>query len=908
MPGKALPHHSTAHHSKAQPSRDLSYSADRLLLRLVDVGLGAVIFFAPLFMGGRNDVGRLVFVAAVCFTALMWVARQGTLREARWRWSGAELILLAGLLLIALQLLPLPQFVQQALSPQIGALLPLWVPPGNATVHLGQWQQLSLAPQATRDGLVTYLAYAMLFLVVVQRIEQREDVERLLRWLGLAAIGMAVLGLAQFLLGNGKFLWIYEHPFRDTRDAVKGSFQNQNHFAHFLILGTGPLIWWLQRLWTAPRQETFQSHRHGRPASDLPRQALTIGLGLVAFAGLLTFSRGGVITMFAASAICVGVYYQKRLFGKRALAVIAGLTLVTAAALAIFGYEPLARRLSTLREARSLAEICRGRNALWAAHLKAIPQFPFTGTGVGSHREVYPLYLDETFDVEFTHGENGYLHLLVETGFPGLALLLSGAGLTFWWCRRTLQVADDPAAVACCGALVGGLAASLIHSAGDFVWYIPACMSLTVITAACVCRLRHMAAPVPDTRGGRMTWLKGLWAGGHSLRLSRLGWSVAGAGTLLVSLGMLQTRVPPGLAALSWDEYFKLSQASLALGPQATGKTSETALLMARHLEDLLRRHPDHARANLRLAGLYLRRFDLEQQRSENPMILSQIRDAALASQFPSRSAQDAWLSVVTGQNRKLLDQALQLTKHGLRLCPLQGEGYVDLAELSFLDGSSSESKRAYVAQALKVRPYSGPVLMAAGNEAVLTGDAVRAFEFWKQAFQRDPEQRSQLIELLAAKLPADVFIQQFAPDTAGLGALYYFYLRQNLPEQARQVGAGYVTALENMAGKADGPAAAGMWAQAADVHNFLGQRAQAVAAARRAVVLAPDDFNQHKTLAILLLGAGDYAEALRELKWCVSRVPDDQSLQPLLQTASREQLQHPGDVLRQARTADTLH
>jgi len=34
-----------------------------LLMRLVDVGLAGVLFLAPLFMGGRGDVGRCVYVA-----------------------------------------------------------------------------------------------------------------------------------------------------------------------------------------------------------------------------------------------------------------------------------------------------------------------------------------------------------------------------------------------------------------------------------------------------------------------------------------------------------------------------------------------------------------------------------------------------------------------------------------------------------------------------------------------------------------------------------------------------------------------------------------------------------------------------------------------------------------------------
>ena len=76
---------------------------------------------------------------------------------------------------------------------------------------------------------------------------------------------------------------------------------------------------------------------------------------------------------------------------------------------------------------------------------------------------------------------------------------LLGAGLALWWCLGTLRAAEDQAAAACCGALVGSLAASLIHSLGDFVWYIPACMSLTVITLACVCRLRQLAVPPPNS-------------------------------------------------------------------------------------------------------------------------------------------------------------------------------------------------------------------------------------------------------------------------------------------------------------------------------------------------------------------------------------------------------------------------
>ena len=191
--------------STGQPIAFDRQAIDRVLLQLIDLGLAAVIFIAPLFMGGRHPLGRLVFVCIVCVTALIWSVRQCVKVEARWRWSGAEFLLLAGLLLVFTQLVPLPPSLLQTVSPNISNLLPLWSSHGETTIQLGTWSTVSLAPAATRGGLIIFLAYALLFLVVVQRIESAEDVERLLRWIALSAVALATLGIAQYLFGNGKF-------------------------------------------------------------------------------------------------------------------------------------------------------------------------------------------------------------------------------------------------------------------------------------------------------------------------------------------------------------------------------------------------------------------------------------------------------------------------------------------------------------------------------------------------------------------------------------------------------------------------------------------------------------------------------------------------------------------------------
>ena len=141
----------------------------------------AVVFLAPLFMGGRGPVGKFVFVCIVCLTVAAWAVAQCRLANGQWRWSGVEWLLMAGIGLVILQLVPLPPSLLARLSPSISELLPLWSSVSSATVRLGEWPTVSLTPEATRGALIVLLGYVMLFLLVVQRIQSIEDVARILK-------------------------------------------------------------------------------------------------------------------------------------------------------------------------------------------------------------------------------------------------------------------------------------------------------------------------------------------------------------------------------------------------------------------------------------------------------------------------------------------------------------------------------------------------------------------------------------------------------------------------------------------------------------------------------------------------------------------------------------------------------
>jgi len=876
---------STADGDRPLPSQSHE-SARRWLLRIVDLSLAGVVFLAPLFMGGRQPPGQFVFVTLVCVAAVAWFARQCLSTEGRYTRSGAELLILAGVLLVGLQLLPLSQTWIARLSPGIGETLPAWTANSDAPVSLGRWSHLSLTPYATRGGLVMYLAYAMLFVVVVGRIRKAEDVERLLRWIGLAAVGMAAFGIVQFFASNGEFCWIYEHPFRDTRNVVKGSFINQNHFAHFLALGIGPLLWWGHRFWR--RRDEQRTKGFGLAADENRRQMRLMivagALGLVTFAAMLSFSRGGVAVAVLATVVCVGIYAWRSLLGKRSLIALAGFAALIGAALFIHGYRRLADEVDSVVAAESMADLSAGRKDLWEAVASGIRDFPVIGAGVGSHREVYPMYLQGHSFVEYTHAESGYLQVLLETGVPGLTLLLMGISLCGFWCVRTLLVSDSIRLTACMGAVTAGFVASVAHSIVDFVWYIPACMSLTVVLMACACRL-HQFVALRD--GGRR----------KEVALPRLAWAAIAIAVLIVSVGSVKNRLGPAMASRHWDRYLALSIPLKHLDPKDERHEASVEPAME-HLENVLRANPNDPRANLRMATVCLRRFDSAQKHAENAMPLVQIRDAAVASRssFSSREELDRWLAVVVKENRVYLDRAWRHARHGLRGCPLQGEGYLFLAELGFLYGEDERAKTVYVQQALAVRPHQGPVLFAAGKEAALAGDISEALQFWKEAFRKDPTVRLPIIQALDQKVggrevPAMFFVNTFEPDVKGLKTLYNHYRTQESSDQLPYVGRCYASELERIARTESGKKAAGRWYSAHFVYRKIGEHTRALQCIRRAVDSAPNESNMRRDLAARLMEQQHYEEAVEQLTWLLRRNPDNDWAQRSLKTASKARI-----------------
>ncbi|MCA9038735.1 MAG: O-antigen ligase family protein, partial [Planctomycetaceae bacterium] len=393
---------------RAQKKRMLKSPFQQQLIQGTDLGLLSAIFLVPLFLGGRLGSGQVALFATAGVMTLCWLIYQALDETPKYRVTRFEPILILVALLVWLQCAPLsPEWISR-ISPKGSEILTLWQGADATTYDLGNWSTISLSPAATRQGLLFLFAYALIFVVTAQRLGHVVDVEKVFRWMALAAVGMAGLGLAQYFFGNGKFLWSYEHPTITTDGSAKGSFTNGNHFAHFLMLGSGPLLWWFMKeseegtetkSRRSSRRREFQ-HQGNRPLLSF---VLLAGLGLVFFAVLMGLTRGGVAALGISLIVYLFVCWVRGFISARMMA---GLTAGGAFAIAglfLYGMDQVSTNLDDWDVDRWL---------IWEANLKMAEDYPVLGTGLGSHFHSYRSYLNTPlFESRFTHAESGYLQV-----------------------------------------------------------------------------------------------------------------------------------------------------------------------------------------------------------------------------------------------------------------------------------------------------------------------------------------------------------------------------------------------------------------------------------------------------------------------------------------------------------------
>jgi O-antigen ligase len=424
------------------------------------VWVAALYLVLCLVLGGASAAGAIAnftiqFIGALILLA---VALKDPRREVTRAEKGAWLLFFAFILLSLLQLVPLPPAIWTAL-------------PGRSTVAEGftlvgaelPWLPLSLTPDGTIRAMVSLLpGLAILALLSPASARSRH---RFLPLIVSFAFIALLLGLTQKASGSKSALYFYSVT---NWGHTVGFFANRNHQATLLLM-TLPFVAAL----------ATPLLRGGKIRQDAIPKIVVIATLFFMIAGgvVMTGSRAGVAILPIITAFCV-LMVRKDLTGNVPKLWIGGVGLFMLAAIAGVGFSGVVTRdaLATANVAAST------REAIWDNSWRyAVEHLP-AGSGLGSFVPVFRVREDPlNRPSEFAnHAHNDYLEWLLETGLPGIALLV---GFAVWYAFQLGGVwRSNEAALGRAGSIAIG--AVLIHSLADYPIRTAAIFAMAALCAA----------------------------------------------------------------------------------------------------------------------------------------------------------------------------------------------------------------------------------------------------------------------------------------------------------------------------------------------------------------------------------------------------------------------------------------
>ena len=405
-----------------------------------------VYLFACLILGGSSQgIWANMILQLVGLGLIAWAA----LAPATERLPGPQRRLLGliilGLLVVALQLLPLPATLWSSLGPR-QVLADGYRVLGIAVPSL----PLSLAPY---DSLTAILATIPAIAVIASAF--RLGCRPL--WLAIALIIGTVAGI---LLGALQVSsadpsispwYLYEET---NIGVATGFFANANHMAILLVIA----LPFLAAILAGASAKGRNVQRYSAVVALTAGAALVVAVGIALNGSLAGYGLAAPVMVASAAMLLPG-----RSPAVRWLAPVAGLLLI--GAVGWLATTPLSSRAS-LQE--SAATSVSSRQDILDTSLKAAKDFMPLGSGIGTFRQVYALTEDhDRLDPStyVNHAHDDYVELALETGIPGLIVL---ALFLLWWGRAAWRAWTAREADPFARAAAVASAAILLHSAVDF--------------------------------------------------------------------------------------------------------------------------------------------------------------------------------------------------------------------------------------------------------------------------------------------------------------------------------------------------------------------------------------------------------------------------------------------------------
>jgi len=508
--------------------------------KVIELLLIMLLTFAPLAFGAVHAWSEEVVLALAAAISICFLVKLVAHRDARFIRSWAYVPLILFVLIVVVQLIPLPTSIVETISPSTVAVKKDLLGDLPNSGELLKSMTISFYPNATKHDLRIIFAAAAVFLVVVNVYRRAERIKRLLAAIAIIGAGIGVLALAQDLLGNGKIYWLVDPG---AGRAFSGPFVNHSHYGQFMNSSIGAAL----GLILVKVHEAFTGKKVSAPivfeylSSPAAKSTwLLVAMVIIGAATVfVSLTRGGMISMFVA-AIFTTLVLSSRKSVKGHGWIMVLLSLGAFVSVLYMGFDAVYDRLASLRE---LHQAQGGRWQIVKDISLAWTKFPVLGAGQGTHEVVYPMYDRSTTAALAAYAENEYAQAAEETGVIGLAAL-AAFGILICGCYvRSIRDASLPIRSAAYG-LGFGLIAVLVHSLSDFGQHLPANGMLSAVSCALLLSLsrigqkndplRRVTEASRGSRILRMTVLicvSGAWAfilpGANNARLAEAGWEKA---------------------------------------------------------------------------------------------------------------------------------------------------------------------------------------------------------------------------------------------------------------------------------------------------------------------------------------------------------------------------------------------
>jgi O-antigen ligase len=406
--------------------------------RIATLAVPAYLFLALLLGGSTRGIWGNMALQLLAIALLAWAV----LSPAREPWPQQArplvLVAVAGLLLILLQLVPVPPALWSGLPGRGGV--------AEGYTLLGAplpWLPLSLNPYGSLASALALLPPIAVAAVILTK-PQRDS------WLAAALLAGACLGVGLGALqtasaGPGKSdLFLYEI----TNGGSVGFFANRNHMGT-LLLASLPFAFAL----LGGALQAREKDRSAGSSVFLGAIVLLLVAGIVLNGSTAVLLLGPPVLGFSLLLLPMPRRW------RRILAFAALLLLIVSAV-----------ALSTLPRGGAETDgdvSLQSRLQLWSASAPLAGDFLPLGSGLGSFEHAFHLYENpaETTRTYVNHAHNDYLELLIEIGVAGALLIIAFLAC---WSRLAFRLWRSPGASRLARAATIVSAAVLVQSLVDY--------------------------------------------------------------------------------------------------------------------------------------------------------------------------------------------------------------------------------------------------------------------------------------------------------------------------------------------------------------------------------------------------------------------------------------------------------